>query len=111
MNLRFSENALPRALKCFEVERDHQDESFSQCLKNLLRKISRFDEDEVPVYDEEDYIYITPDRCNEYSFGFTVHYKDGRTRLVGGLLYHGYSGEKDTSMSFTCDSKAWQIHT
>ncbi len=24
-----------------------------------------------------------------YSFGFTQHYADGRTGIVGGLLYHG----------------------
>lgn len=112
MNLRFSENALPRALKCFEVERDHHDESFSQCLKNLMRWVSRYDENDHAVYDEEDYIRLTPDFCNDYSFGFAVHHKDGRVGIVGGLLFHGYPGDADTTFSVTMDaSKAWQIHT
>ena len=100
MNLRFSENALPRALRCFEVERDHKDNSFSQCLKNLMRWVSRYDENDHAVYDEEDYIRLTPDFCNDYSFGF------------GGLLFHGYPGDAETTFSVTMDaSKAWQIHT
>ena len=112
MNLRFSENALPRALKCFEVERDHHDEPFSQCLKNLMRWVSRYDENDHAVYDEEDYIRLTPDFCNDYSFGFAVHHKDGRAGIVGGLLFHGYPGDADTTFSVTMDaSKAWQIHT
>ena len=52
MNLRFSENALPRALKCFEVERDHHDDSFSKCLKNLMRWVSRYEGDK-PVFISE----------------------------------------------------------
>lgn len=111
MNLRFSENALPRAMKCFEVERDHHDDSFSKCLKNLMRWVSRYEGDK-PVYDEEDYIRLTPDFCNEYSFGFAVHHKDGRTGIAGGLLFHGYPGDADTTFSVTMDaSNAWQIHT
>ena len=113
MNLRFSENALPRALRCFEVERDHKDNSFSKCLKNLMRWVSRWTEDgEKPIYDEEDYIRLTPDFCNEYSFGFAVHHKDGKVGIVGGLLFHGYPGDNDTTYSVTMDtSNAWQIHT
>ena len=113
MNLIFSENALPRALKCFEVERDHHDDSFSQCLKNLMRWVSRWTEDgEKPIYDEEDHIRLTPDFCNDYSFGFAVHHKDGKVGIVGGLLFHGYPGDCDTTFSVTIDhSKAWQIHT
>lgn len=111
MNLRFSENALPRALRCFEVERDHKDNSFSKSLKKLMRWVSRYDGDK-PVYDEEDYIRLTPDFCNEYSFGFAVHHKDGKVGIVGGLLFHGYPGDNDTTYSVTMDtSNAWQIHT
>ena len=112
MNLIFSEKALPRALKCFEVERDHHDDSFSKCLRQLLRYASRYDERDNPVFDEEDYIRITPDFANEYSFGWSMHYKDGRVGIVGGLIYHGYPGEPDTGTSVTMDrSNAWQIHT
>ena len=44
-----------------------------------------------------------------YSFGFTQHYPDGRTGIVGGLLYHGIP---DRSFAVTLQPfHGWQIHT
>ena len=111
MNIKFSEKAMPRALKCFEIERDHHDNSFSQCLQKLMRWVSRRDEQGNPIWDDGDYIYIVPDSCNDYSFDWSIRYKDGRVGVCGGMLYHGYKGEKDTSCSVTFDTNAWQIHT
>ena len=59
-----------------------------------------------------------PDHPNEimlyydhapYSFGFTQRYPDGRTGIVGGLLYHGIP---DRSFAVTLEPfHGWQIHT
>ena len=44
-----------------------------------------------------------------YSFGFTQCYPDGRTGIVGGLLYHGIP---DRSFAVTLQPfHGWQIHT
>ena len=44
-----------------------------------------------------------------YSFGFTQRYPDGRTGIVGGLLYHGIP---DRSFAVTLQPfHGWQIHT
>ena len=44
-----------------------------------------------------------------YSFGFTQHYPDGRTGIVGGLLYHGIP---DRSFAVTLQPfHGWLIHT
>ena len=44
-----------------------------------------------------------------YSFGFTQRYPDGRTGIVGGLLYHGIP---DRSFAVTLEPfHGWQIHT
>ena len=44
-----------------------------------------------------------------YSFGFTQRYPDGRTGIVGGLLYHGMP---DRSFAVTLQPfHGWQIHT
>lgn len=43
------------------------------------------------------------------TFGFTQHYPDGRTGIVGGLLYHGIP---DRSFAVTLQPfHGWQIHT
>ena len=59
-----------------------------------------------------------PDRPSEislcydhapYSFGFTQRYPDGKTGIVGGLLYHGIP---DRSFAVTLQPfHGWQIHT
>ena len=59
-----------------------------------------------------------PDRPSEislcydhapYSFGFTQRYPDGKTGIVGGLLYHGIP---DRSFAITLQPfHGWQIHT
>lgn len=44
-----------------------------------------------------------------YSFGFCQRYPDGRTGIVGGLLYHG---NPDHSFAVTLQPfHGWQIHT
>ena len=44
-----------------------------------------------------------------YSFGFTQRYPDGRTGIVGGLLYHGIP---DRSFAVTLQPfHGWQIHS
>ena len=44
-----------------------------------------------------------------YSLGFTQCYPDGRTGIVGGLLYHGIP---DRSFAVTLQPfHGWQIHT
>ncbi len=44
-----------------------------------------------------------------YSFGFTQRYPDGRTGVVGGLLYHG---RPDESLSKILEPfHGWSIHT
>ena len=45
----------------------------------------------------------------QYSFGFTQRYPDGKTGIVGGLLYHGIP---DRSFAVTLTPfHGWQIHT
>lgn len=110
MNLRFSEKALERALKCFEVERDIHDNSFTECLKRLMGWCSGRNEDGTASYDGVIILWI--DTCNDFSFNFSEERNDGRRGIRGGLLYHGKAGEKDTTLSFTNDTEhAWQIHT
>lgn len=111
MNLKFTEKALPRALKCLSEEKKHDDRSFSQCLMQLFTWVTGYNGD-TPCYNEDAYIKIYTDSCNEYSFGFTQYRADGSVGIVGGILFHGWPSEKDTSHA-VCLTKpnAWMIHT
>ena len=53
-------------------------------LRKCLERLKSWEEN--PDYPSEISLYY--DHA-PYSFGFTQHYPDGRTGIVGGLLYHG----------------------
>ncbi len=77
------------------------DTSFRHCLDSTGKAGRR-----IPDHPSEISLYY--DHA-PYSFGFTQRYPDGRTGIVGGLLYHGIP---DRSFAVTLEPfHGWQIHT
>lgn len=75
-------------------------DSLQQCIERL----KQWEKNSNGNYEIELYYDMAP-----YSFGFAERYKDGRTGIVGGLLYHGLP---DRSLAVIMEPfHGWSIHT
>ena len=73
-------------------------------LENCLERLKQWEKNKNCPCEIELYFDHAP-----YSFGFCERYPDGRTGIVGGLLYHG---NPDESFAVTLDRiHGWSIHT
>lgn len=76
-----------------------QDQTLQNCLERLKQWEKNGQGCEIELYYDS----------APYSFGFCERYADGRTGIVGGLLYHG---SPDRSFAVTLDRfHGWSIHT
>jgi hypothetical protein len=88
----------------FENVRRYAESIGDTSLQKCLERLKSWEEN--PDYPCEISLYY--DHA-PYSFGFTQHYADGKTGIVGGLLYHGIP---DRSFAVTLQPfHGWQIHT
>jgi hypothetical protein len=73
-------------------------------LKRCLEELKLREKNSNGVYEIELYADFSP-----YSFGFAERTADGRTGIVGGLLYHGRPDESYAAMLVSMHG--WSIHT
>ena len=86
------------------LERLKQWENNDKTLENCLERLKQWEKNENRPCEIELYYDHAP-----YSFGFRERYPDGKTGIVGGLLYHG---NPDESFAVTMERfHGWSIHT
>lgn len=107
-NIKFCGGANERLANCIALSIENNDSSLNNCIVSMIMGFNwitnEYGEQKVTTY-------LYPDSCNEYSFYFVDRNENNEVVMNGGLLFHGFKGDKDTSFACTFYDAAWQIHT
>ena len=94
-------------IKCqehYEKVVEYAESIGDKTLQNCIERLKQWEKNSNGRYEIELYWDFAP-----YSFGFAERMKDGRTGIVGGLIYHG---RPDESYSIVMQPMhGWSIHT